>query len=732
MVHTSVEIQGVCMSVRPMIVTDVDAAVDQIIERVGKRIVVGLPLGLGKPVELANALYARAKADATLQLKILTALSLEKPSAGSRLEAAFLKPFVDRVFAGVPELDYMQALRDGSLPPNVEISEFFFKPGSLLNNAHAQQHYVSSNYSHAARDVFNQGCNVVAQLMCKRETAEGTRYSLSCNPDTGPELIERLKASDRTFMVVGLVNQNLPYMAHDAEVDTDLFDCVVDHPRYSSALFSTPKLPVALPDYAIGFQASALIRDGGTLQVGIGALGDAVVHGARLRHTHNTDYLDALNALRMDAATKTLVADCGGTAAFSAGIYGATEMFVDGLLHLLRDGILKRSVYDFWALQQLINEGRCDPQRITPQVLDELETLGVRVIRTQDFVTLKHHGFFNEGTRYEQGYLISPEGTRVIANVADPTARRVMAEQCLGKSLRNGIVLHGGFFLGPRDFYRGLRDLTAEQRDLICMTGVQKVNQLDRNPRLYQLQRRHARFINTGIMATVSGAVVSDGLDDGRVISGVGGQYNFVAMAHQLNCGRSIILIRATREQEGKPASSNIVFNYGHCTIPRHLRDIVVTEYGIADLRSKTDSEVAKALIGIADSRFQGALLEQVKKAGKVERDWQPPEHQRRNTPQALASRLAPLRSRGLLPDFPLGSDFTDEEWTLAQALKAVKARAATTPKWRLLFKGLRVPLAPKDLQALLSRMNLLQPQRFEDRVARSLLIDALREQQRP
>ena len=31
--------------------------------------------------------------------------------------------------------------------------------------------------------------------------------------------------------------------------------------------------------------------------------------------------------------------------------------------------------------------------------------------------------------------------------------------------------------------------------------------------------------------------------------------------------------------------TSNIVWSYGHTTIPRHLRDIVVTEYGVADLR---------------------------------------------------------------------------------------------------------------------------------------------------
>src|ERR1043165_7076723 len=140
------------------------------------------------------------------------------------------------------------------------------------------------------------------------------------------------------------------------------------------------------------------------------------------------------------------------------------------------------------------------------------------------------------------------------------------------------------------------------------MTGVDKINQLDLNPRLYKLQRKDARFMNTGLMVTLSGALVSDGLENGNVISGVGGQYNFVAMAHQLLTGRSILMVRAVRDAGGKP-SSNVVFNYGHSTISRHLRDIVITEYGIADLRSKTDSAIIKALLDVADSRFQEGLL---------------------------------------------------------------------------------------------------------------------------
>src|SRR5690554_7096134 len=53
--------------------------VDRVIERVGKRITLGLPLGLGKPVRFVNALYQRAKDDPEIQLHIVTALSLLAP-----------------------------------------------------------------------------------------------------------------------------------------------------------------------------------------------------------------------------------------------------------------------------------------------------------------------------------------------------------------------------------------------------------------------------------------------------------------------------------------------------------------------------------------------------------------------------------------------------------------------------------------------------------------------------
>src|SRR5260370_30842298 len=96
------------------------------------------------------------------------------------------------------------------------------------------------------------------------------------------------------------------------------------------------------------------------------------------------------------------------------------------------------------------------------------------------------------------------------------------------------------------------------------------------------------------------------------------GQYNFSAQSCALADARSIIALRATRAAKRR-TTSTILWNYGHTTIARNLRDVVVTEYGIADLRGKTDRDVIAAMLAIADSRFQDELLRRAKHGGKIQ-----------------------------------------------------------------------------------------------------------------
>lgn len=166
----------------------IEQAVDDVLARLPAHIHMGMPLGLGKPNLFANALYRRIAKLPDRALTIYTALSLGRPTMGDGLQKRFLGPFIERVFGDYPELDFLADLHKDSLPANIHVEQFFMQPGSLLNSAPAQQDYVSSNYSHAARDINAAGLNLVAQLVAS-SSEHPDRLSLSCNPDITLDLL---------------------------------------------------------------------------------------------------------------------------------------------------------------------------------------------------------------------------------------------------------------------------------------------------------------------------------------------------------------------------------------------------------------------------------------------------------------------------------------------------------------------------------------------------------------
>ena len=279
----------------------------------------------------------------------------------------------------------------------------------------------------------------------------------------------------------------------------------------------------------------------------------------------------------------------------------------------------------------------------------------------------------------------------------------------------DGAVLHGGFFLGPKAFYKALREMPDAMRAKLQMVAVSFTNELYGDEAAKIAARTGARFINNAMMATLTGAVVSDGLADGSVVSGVGGQFNFVAQAFALPDARSVITLNATRGA-GKKTRSNIVWNYGHTTIPRHLRDVIVTEYGVADLRGKSDMDVIAAMLNVADSRFQPALMKQAKAAGKLPDAYKIPAPFRSNTPERIEGALKPARDAGALPLFPLGTDFDEVELRLLPVLARLqKAAASPVDTLKLAFAGLT---AGKGVAAeALHRLELERPRTLDARL---------------
>lgn len=699
---------------------------DWIVEQAGPDIRLALPLGLGKANRLANAIYDRARADPGLRLTIITALTLETPRPRGELERRFLEPFNERVFGDYPELSYAADRRTGTLPPNVEIYEFYMAPGELLGNAHAQQHYISSNYTHVTRDLVERDVNVIAQLVARREEGDGAeRYSLSCNPDLTLDVAARQRGKGRPILVVGEVNDNLPFMFGGAEVEPDFFDGVMETPPPHFRLFGPPKMPVSTADHLVGIHASALVRDGGTLQIGIGSLGDAVVAALRLRHEDNQRYRRLLTECRVLDRFRGPIERVGGLAPFRRGLYGATEMLVDGFLDLYRAGILKRRVYGDAGLQRLLNEERIE-ERASVDMLRALADAGIigEVMTRENVAWLKQWGILKQDVHHLDGDLVTPGGGRFVPDLGDPAFREGLEAECLGEGLWNGVVATAGFFLGPSDFYRALQELPDEERRLINMTSVLHVNHLYDDVELDTLQRREARFINSCLMATLTGAVVSDGLENQRVLSGVGGQFDFVNMAHALPDGRSIVTLRSTRESGGR-TTSNIRFSYGHATIPRHLRDFVVTEYGIADLRGRSDAETAAAMLNIADSRFQGRLLAKAKKAGKLPEEYRIPEAYRNNYPDTLEQRLAGARGEGECAPYPFGTDLTETEQRLSVGLKRLQSQSTT---WRGMLRAAIAALgaSPQRFPQELERLALDNPRTWRNRIYARLVAGAL------
>jgi hypothetical protein len=171
---------------------------------------------------------------------------------------------------------------------------------------------------------------------------------------------------------------------------------------------------------------------------------------------------------------------------------------------------------------------------------------------------------------------------------------------------------------------------------------------------------------------------------------------------------------------------SNIRWRYGHETIPRHLRDIVVTEYGVADLRGKSDADVIAAMLQVADSRFQDELARAAKDAGKLPRNFEISSVYRENLPERITAALKPAREAGLLPSFPFGSDFTDVEQRLIPALQILQqVQRAPRQLAELLWQGLTHTPDVAD-RACLARLGLDAPATWSERGYRVLVSAAL------
>jgi hypothetical protein len=119
-------------------------------------------------------------------------------------------------------------------------------------------------------------------------------------------------------------------------------------------------------------------------------------------------------------------------------------------------------------------------------------------------------------------------------------------------------------------------------------------------------------------------------------------------------------------------------------------------------------------------------LLREAKSNNKISSDYEIPAQFLNNTPERIAAALKPAKERGLLPDFPFGTDFTDVELRIIPALQLLKQKLASPLSLvRVLLRGLTAP-ANAATEECIERMRLTNAASLKDKIYRALLRGAL------
>ena len=194
-----------------------------------------------------------------------------------------------------------------------------------------------------------------------------------------------------------------------------------------------------------------------------------------------------------------------------------------------------------------------------------------------------------------------PEGLRELVAAGAITNARKSTHQ--GKIV---CTFHGG----TTKLYEWLND-----NPLIEMQPVDYTN----DPKVIAMNSKMVA-INAALQVDLFGNIYSDllGLED--QYTGSGGQLDFAIGCTLAHDAKFVTVLPSTTSDE---KSSRIVTHPTLetenprapqiPTIPRYYADYVVTEYGIAHLKGKPNTERAKALIQIAHPNFKGILQQQAK-----------------------------------------------------------------------------------------------------------------------
>jgi len=172
------------------------------------------------------------------------------------------------------------------------------------------------------------------------------------------------------------------------------------------------------------------------------------------------------------------------------------------------------------------------------------------------------------------------------------------------KSINPGKTLYT-FVAGARDTYDFLHENPAIEGHPVART----------NDTSLIAQHKGMVAINATIAVDLTGQACSESIG-GMQYSGTGGQAEFVRGAMMAEGGRAFIATHATAKNSTISCIVGGLEPGSVVTTGRADMDMVVTEFGVAELRGKSLSERAQALIAIAHPKFRDGLQEQAATRG--------------------------------------------------------------------------------------------------------------------
>src|SRR5262249_28716661 len=113
--------------------------------------------------------------------------------------------------------------------------------------------------------------------------------------------------------------------------------------------------------------------------------------------------------------------------------------------------------------------------------------------------------------------------------------------------------------------------------------------------------------VNSALEVDLLGQINAESVD-GRQVTGIGGQFDFVLGASRATGGRSIIALPSTAAGGTRSRIVGGLAAGARVTTPRYLADYVVTEYGTARLKGLDDAERARELARVAHPAWRDSL----------------------------------------------------------------------------------------------------------------------------